>query len=93
MAHRRIHVVVRGRVQGVFFRKAALEEAGRLGVGGWVRNRSDGGVELEVEGPEEAVEALLAFCRKGPERARVDEVVVDHHPVRGEAGFRVREDE
>jgi acylphosphatase len=93
MARRRIHVVVQGRVQGVFFRKATLEAAGRLGVTGWVRNRSDGGVELEAEGTEEAVEALLAFCRQGPERARVDEVVVVHHPVRGDAGFRVEEDE
>jgi acylphosphatase len=93
MVRRRIHVVVRGRVQGVFFRKSTMEAAGRLGITGWVRNRSDGGVELEAEGTEEAVEALLAFCRLGPERARVDEVVVAHHPVRGDEGFRVEEDE
>jgi acylphosphatase len=92
MSRRRIHVVVRGRVQGVFFRKATAETAGRLGVTGWVRNRTDGGVELEAEGTEEAVEALLAFCRRGPEAARVDEVVVQHHPVRGDSGFRVEED-
>lgn len=92
MSRRRIHVVVRGRVQGVFFRKATVETAGRLGVTGWVRNRTDGGVELEAEGTEEAVEALLAFCRRGPEAARVDEVVVQHHPVRGDTGFRVEED-
>jgi acylphosphatase len=93
MARRRIHVVVRGRVQGVFFRKSAVETARRLGVAGWVRNRMDGGVELQAEGTEEALEALLAFCREGPERARVDEVVVAHHPARGEDGFRVEEDE
>ncbi len=92
MSRRRIHVVVRGRVQGVFFRKATLEAAGRLGVSGWVRNRMDGGVELEAEGAEEAVEALLAFCRRGPEQARVDEVVVAHPPLRGDTGFRVEED-
>jgi acylphosphatase len=92
MSRRRIHVVVQGRVQGVFFRKATVEAAGRLGVTGWVRNRTDGGVELEAEGTEEAVEALLAFCRRGPEAARVEEVVVKHHPVRGDTGFRVEED-
>jgi acylphosphatase len=92
MPRRRIHVVVQGRVQGVFFRRATVETAGRLGVTGWVRNRTDGGVELEAEGTEEAVEALLAFCRRGPEAARVDEVVVRHHPVCGDTGFRVEED-
>jgi acylphosphatase len=92
MSHRRIHVVVRGRVQGVFFRKATVETAARLGVTGWVRNLRDGRVELEAEGTLEAVEALLAFCRRGPEQAQVEEVVVAHHPLRGDAGFRVEED-
>jgi len=92
MSRRRIHVVVRGRVQGVFFRKATAETAGRLGVSGWVRNLSDGRVELEAEGTVEAVEALLAFCRRGPEQALVEEVVVAHHPLQGDAGFRVEED-
>lgn len=92
MSRRRIHVVVRGHVQGVFYRKSTAETAGRLGLSGWVRNLRDGAVELEAEGPDEAVEALLAFCRRGPERARVDEVVVAHPPLRGDAGFRVEED-
>jgi len=92
MTRRRIHVVVRGRVQGVFFRASTAETAGRLGVTGWVRNLSDGGVELEAEGTDEALEALLAFCWKGPERALVDEVVVAHPPLQGDAGFRVEED-
>ena len=93
MARRRIHVVVRGKVQGVFFRKSTLEVAVRLGVSGWVRNRSDGSVETEAEGSEEAVEAFLAFCRRGPELARVEEVLVAHHPTRGDVGFRVEDDE
>jgi acylphosphatase len=93
MARRRIHVVVRGRVQGVFFRKATLETAVRLGLSGWVRNRSNGTVETEAEGPEDAVEAFVAFCRRGPELARVEEVLVFHRPARGDVGFRVENDE
>jgi acylphosphatase len=92
MAHRRIHVIVRGQVQGVFFRRTTVQAAERLGLAGWVKNRSDGCVELEAEGPEEAIEAFLAFCRRGPEHARVDELAVRDHPARGDVGFRVEDD-
>ncbi len=93
MSRRRIHVILSGHVQGVFFRRSTVEVAERLGLAGWVQNRGDGRVELEAEGPEEALDALLAFCRRGPERARVEELVVVHHPARGEVGFRVKEGE
>ncbi|HXX32702.1 MAG TPA: acylphosphatase [Myxococcaceae bacterium] len=89
MAPRRIQVLISGRVQGVFFRQTALEEALRLGLGGWVRNRLDGRVEAHAEGPAEAVAAFLDFCRRGPERARVDEVLVAEQVPRGETMFRV----
>jgi acylphosphatase len=92
MARRRIHVLVVGRVQGVFFRRTTFLEATRLGVAGWVRNRTDGMVEIEAEGSEEVLENFLAFCRQGPEHARVDEVRVVQKPARGEAEFRVAED-
>jgi len=92
MSRRRIHVLLAGRVQGVFFRRSTADEAGRLGVSGWVKNRADGRVELEAEGFPEAVEALLAFCRRGPERARVEEVIVVECPARGDVGFRVEDD-
>lgn len=72
----RAHCVVRGGVQGVFFRGAMQAEALRLGVAGWVRNRRDGGVEAEVQGPRERVDALLAWARHGPPAARVAEVTV-----------------
>ncbi len=91
MSRRRIHVIVTGRVQGVFFRATTAQEAERLGLAGWVKNRTDGGVEIEAEGSEEALEALLAFCRRGPEHARVEDVRVVHHPARGDQGFRVEE--
>ncbi len=93
MSRRRIHVILAGRVQGVFFRRSAVQEAQHLGLAGWVKNRSDGRVELEAEGTEEAVDAFLAFCRRGPQGARVDEVHVVHHSPRGEVGFQVKEGE
>ena len=73
-AQRRIrrHVIVAGRVHGVFFRDSTRREAQRLGVAGWVRNLDDGTVEAVFEGDPAAVEAMVAFCRRGPERARVD---------------------
>ena len=66
-----------GRVQGVSYRASTASEARRLGVVGWVRNRADGSVELEVEGPDERVAALLAWCEQGPPSARVAQVAVE----------------
>jgi len=69
-------LVIRGRVQGVFFREAMRLEAERLGVAGWVRNRADGTVEAVVQGAAEAVEAMIRWARRGPEDARVASVDV-----------------
>jgi acylphosphatase len=73
----RLRAVVRGRVQGVGFRASVLHEGTKLGLAGWVRNLSDGSVELEAEGEGEALERLLAFCKRGPRSARVDSVTTD----------------
>ena len=81
---------IHGRVQGVFFRNWAMDKARALGVRGWVRNRRDGSVELVAYGDDEAVDALIAACRKGPPAAEVERIDVD--VVEGEgppAGFRV----
>ena len=87
----RRHVVVRGRVQGVFFRDSCREQARLLGVSGWVRNRSDGSsVEAVFEGSEEAVRRMVAWCHHGPPRAFVEAVDVVDEPPEGEATFRVR---
>jgi acylphosphatase len=83
----RAHVVVHGRVQGVWFRGSMQDEAERLGVAGWVRNRPDGTVEAELEGAREAVDALVAWAHRGPRGARVTDVRVDRSR-RARAGLR-----
>ncbi|MFQ5744344.1 MAG: acylphosphatase [Acidobacteriota bacterium] len=86
-----MHLVVRGRVQGVFYRASALHEARRLLLTGWVRNCADGSVALVAEGPRRACEQLLRFCRKGPHGARVDDVEISWGAATGEyTDFEVR---
>jgi acylphosphatase len=88
---RRVHAIVSGRVQGVSYRAATASMGRHLGVVGWVRNKSDGTVELEVEGDEEKVAAFLAWCEKGPPDARVADVVQTEQPVTGaDTGFAVK---
>lgn len=82
---------IRGHVQGVCFRMCACDEARRLGLTGWVRNALDGSVEAAAEGPAERVAAFLAWCRRGPSRAQVSDVKVDHTPATGAfTDFRIR---
>ncbi len=85
----RVRVVVTGRVQGVFFRDSCRDHARSVGVGGWVRNRSDGTVEAEFEGPPDAVDRLVTWCSNGPPRARVDAVAVQSVPALGDQRFRI----
>jgi len=82
----RVHAVVFGRVQGVGFRYTTVDEARRLQVRGWVRNRADGSVEVEAEGERAAVEALVGFLHQGPRGAWVDRVAVTWEAHRGELG-------
>ena len=83
-------VTVSGRVQGVFFRDSCRREAASRGVAGWVRNCSDGTVEAWLEGPPDAVEALVDWCRRGPSRAEVSGVDVADVAPSGASGFDVR---
>jgi acylphosphatase len=71
------HLVIRGRVQGVGFRFYMRAEAVRLGVAGWVRNRSDGSVEALVQGEEGSVDRLIAWTRRGPSSAKVTDVEIE----------------
>jgi len=70
-------LTITGRVQGVGYRDWMLATGRRLGVTGWVRNRSDGAVEALIVGEEEQVGRMIEACRRGPPAARVDEIDVD----------------
>ena len=86
----RVHIVVSGHVQGVFFRKSVLDLARGLGVSGWVRNLRDGRVETAAEGQKAKLDQLVEFCHIGPTGARVTKVAVDWSHSRGEfSGFRI----
>ncbi len=80
----RARMRVTGLVQGVWYRQSTANEAARLGLAGTVRNLVDGSVEVVAEGPREDVEALAAWCRRGPPAARVDDVAVAWEEPRGE---------
>ena len=86
----RRRAVVHGNVQGVFFRDSARREAEKIGVAGWITNNSDGTVEAVFEGTDDAVEAILGFCREGPGRADVERVEVSEEEPEGLEGFSVR---
>ncbi len=81
-APRCLHAIVHGRVQGVFFRASTQKVARRLGVTGWVRNCSDGTVEVMASGDEAALQNLLAWLHQGPPMARVTQVVHEMLPCR-----------
>jgi acylphosphatase len=83
-------VIVRGFVQGVFFRDSTRRLARQHGVSGWVANRPDGAVEAVFEGDADAVERLVAFSRKGPRGAQVESVEVTEEDPEGLSNFAVR---
>ena len=86
----RRRVVVRGRVQGVFFRARCRDAARSLDVAGWVSNEPDGTVQAVFEGDERAVEGMVAWCHIGPPQAEVQGVEVTDEEPTGEGGFTVR---
>jgi acylphosphatase len=79
----RAHVFVTGTVQGVYFREATRAKAKELNVTGWVRNLPDGRVEAVFEGTDFAVQAMVDWCARGPERAKVRHVDAQHEPATG----------
>ena len=86
---RRVRLVVSGLVQGVFYRSSCAAEARRAGVGGFVRNLADGGVEAAFEGRPQAVDGMVRWCRSGPRGARVERVDVHEEELTGERSFRI----
>ncbi|MBR9707584.1 MAG: acylphosphatase [Candidatus Diapherotrites archaeon] len=88
---KRVHVFISGLVQGVFFRNNAQEQAVALGVDGWICNLADGRVEAIFEGEDERVNALMQWCNKGPNGARVDKVEVKEEECKDEfKDFKIR---
>ncbi len=82
-----VRVVISGRVQGVWYRGWTVERARAAGLCGWVRNRKDGSVEAVFAGSPDAVEAMIAECRKGPPAARVDAIAREDATDEGWTGF------
>lgn len=72
-----LHLIIFGRVQGVFFRDSMRGEAQRLGITGWVRNRSDGTVEAVVQSEPDAVDAVVRWVQRGPQHAQVERVDIE----------------
>jgi acylphosphatase len=86
----RRRVVVQGRVQGVFFRDSVRERARAHDVDGWACNRSDGAVEVVLEGERDQVARVVRFCETGPSRADVGNVEVSEEQPEGLSGFEIR---
>jgi len=86
---RTVHLVIKGKVQGVYYRASARDVAREIGVTGWIKNMTDGNVEALVSGPEERVEKFIEWCRKGPKNAEVSEVIVNDSKERPLADFRI----
>jgi len=69
------HLLIKGKVQGVFYRVSAREAAAKTGVKGWIRNSPEGDVEAVVTGSEEQLSEFISWCKKGPPRSKVTEVI------------------
>lgn len=86
-----LHLMIRGRVQGVWFRASTQDTARQLKIRGWVRNTPDGAVEAHIQGDDAAVGAMLAWCRQGPPGARVDDIdISEAAPVEEFKSFNIR---
>ena len=84
-----LHLLIKGKVQGVFFRASAKEKADELGLNGWVKNTVEGNVEATVSGSDDAVNAFVEWCKQGPSKASVTSVDVTPKPDDGLSGFHL----
>ena len=84
-----IRLIIKGKVQGVFFRATAKDIADRLGIQGWVRNLPDKNVEIIATATDELLAQLIEWCKKGPPRAIVDEVIIEDMEAQPAQGFRI----
>ena len=86
-----VHILVTGKVQGVFFRQATRVAAIKYNVTGWVKNLDDGRVEILIEGEDKSVDSVMAWCNYGPANSRVDNIEVTNEDYSGNfESFEVR---
>ena len=84
-----IRLTIKGRVQGVFYRATAKDVADQLGVKGWIKNLSDKNVEIRATASEELLQKLIDWCKQGPPKARVEEVIAEELSLEEFSGFRI----
>ena len=84
-----IRLTIKGKVQGVFYRATAKDVAGLLGINGWVKNLPDNNVEITVTAPEETLLKFINWCKQGPPKAKVEEVIVEELDLQEFSGFRI----
>jgi acylphosphatase len=84
-----VHLIIKGKVQGVFYRATARDEAEKLGLTGWIKNTSEGNVEVVVNGSQEHIDRYIAWCWKGPSRAKVESVEVKDLQEERFDGFQI----
>jgi acylphosphatase len=85
-----LHLLAKGRVQGVSYRVSAKEEADRLGLTGWVRNTPEGHVEITATGNDAALHAFTTWCRRGPAHAHVTDLITENLPETPFPNFSIR---
>lgn len=84
-----IRLIVRGKVQGVYYRASAKNIADQLGITGWIRNLPDQNVEISATATDEILQKFIHWCRQGPTRATVDEVIIKETTIEESIGFRI----
>ena len=84
-----VRLIIKGKVQGVFYRATAKDVADMLGVKGWVRNLPDNNVEVTATATDELLQKFIAWCKQGPPKARVEEVIVEDLSFEEFNGFTI----
>ncbi|MBA2250370.1 MAG: acylphosphatase [Chitinophagaceae bacterium] len=82
-----VHLLIKGKVQGVFFRASAKKEAARFGITGWIKNTDEGDVEARITASENELENFINWCKKGPDNATVNDVIITSKPPETFSGF------
>ncbi len=84
-----VRLIIKGKVQGVFYRATAKDVADLIGVNGWVRNLTNNDVEITATAAEDVLQKFIAWCKQGPPKARVDEVIVEELNPEEFKGFKI----